>query len=61
MTIIFRFKDGFELPIECESFELTTNSVTGKIMDYKITGIKDNKPLYLPLDNIVCIWRKMGD
>lgn len=59
MTIVFRFKDGFELPIECESFELTTNSITGKIMDYKITGIKDNKPLYMPLDDIVCIWRKI--
>ena len=59
MTIIIRFKDEFELPIECESFELTTNNITGKIMDYKITGIKNNKPLYLPLDDIACIWRKI--
>ena len=59
MTIIIRFKDGFELPIECESFELTTNNITGKIMDYKMIGIKNNKPLYLPLDDIACIWRKI--
>ena len=59
MTIIIRFRDGFELPIKCETFERTVNHITGKIIDYKITGIKDNKQLYMPLDDIVCIWRKM--
>ena len=58
MTIIIRFRDGFELPIKCETFEKTVNHITGKIIDYKITGIEDNKPLYLSLEDIICIYRK---
>lgn len=61
MTIVFRFKDGFELPVECESFKCSTNGMTGEISSYKISGITNNKPLYLRMEDIVCIWRKGGD
>lgn len=61
MTIVFRFRDGFELPVECESFECSTNSMTGQISNYKIKGITDNKPLFVSLDDVICVWRKGGD
>ena len=60
MTIVIRFKDGFELPVECESFKCSTNGMTGEISSYKISGITNNKPLYLRMEDIVCIWRKGG-
>ena len=61
MTIVFRFKDGFELPVECESFECGTNSMTGHISNYKIKGITNNKPIFISLDDVICVWRKGGD
>jgi hypothetical protein len=61
MTIVFRFKDGFELPVECEYFQCDVHPVTGLISGYKISGITNNKPLYLRMEDIVCIWRKGGD
>ena len=60
MTIVIRFKDGFELPVECESFKCSTNDMTGEISSYKISGITNNKPLYMRMEDIVCIWRKGG-
>ena len=60
MTIIFRFWDGFELPVECESFEYSNDIMTGQLSDYKIKGIKDNKPIYISLNDVICIWRKVG-
>lgn len=61
MTIVFRFRDGFELPVECESFEYSTSNITGQISSYKIKGIKDNKPIYVSLNDVICIWRKVGE
>ena len=61
MTIVFRFRDGFELPVECESFECSTNHITGQIDNYKIKGITGNKPIFMSLDDVMCIWRKGGD
>ena len=61
MTIVFRFRDGFELPVECESFECSTNVMTGQLNTYKIKGITDNKPLFISLDDVVCIWKKVGE
>ena len=61
MTIVIRFRDGFELPVECESCECGTNSVTGKLSNYKIKGITSNKPIFVSLDDVICIWRKGGE
>ena len=58
MTVVFRFKDGFELPVECESFECGTNSMTGQLSSYTIKGIKGNKPIYISLEDVLCVWRK---
>lgn len=44
MRIKVRFKSGFELPITCDDFGITTHAMTGEITEYDIKGIKDNKP-----------------
>lgn len=61
MTIIFRFRDGFELPVECESYEFSTNKMTGQLSSYKIKGITGNKPIFISLEDVICVWRKGGD
>ena len=59
MRIIIRFKSGFELPITCDSFGVTTHVVTGEITEYNIDGIKDNKPIFFRSEDIECIFRDM--
>jgi NADH pyrophosphatase NudC (nudix superfamily) len=57
MRIIVRFKSGFELPITCDDFSITTHVMTGEITDYDIKGIKDNKPIFFRSEDVECIFR----
>ena len=59
MRIIVRFKSGFELPVTCESFSITTNPITGEIDEYTIKGIKDNKLIFFRSVDVECIYRDM--
>lgn len=59
MRIIIRFKDGFELPITCESYSFSTHSMTGEIEKYTIKGIKDNIPIFFRSEDVECIYRDM--
>ncbi len=61
MKIRIRFKSGFELPITCEEFSITKSALYGEIASYDIKGIKDNKPLFLRLEDIEYIIREVGN
>ena len=58
MTLVFIFKNGATLEVECESAKVRTSNITGKIIGYQIEGITSNKPLYTDVDEIVCIYQK---
>lgn len=58
MTLVFIFKNGATLEVECESAKVFTNSVTSTITGYQIDGITRNKPLYTDLSEIACIYQK---
>lgn len=58
MKIIICFKNGKELVITCEEFELEKD-IQGNPKGYHIKGIKDNKPLYINFDEIIYISRKV--
>ncbi len=60
MRVIIRFKSGFELPITCDAFKITTHALTGEITEYEIKGIKDNAPMFFRSEDIECIFREMG-
>lgn len=57
MKIIIRFKSGFELPVICEEakFQYELSELTG----YTFKGIKDNKPIYIHMSDVECIYRDM--
>ena len=59
MKIVFRFKNGYELPITCKTFTLTKHSILGEITGYHIEGIEDNKPLFFRMEDVECIYQKM--
>ena len=39
----------------CESF--TLNKTLGEITGYKIEGMKDRKPLYISIEDVLCVYR----
>ncbi len=60
MTTVIIFKNGKELKIKCDEFTTKTNGY-GNFTGYEIKGIKENKPLYISFDQIVCIYRVIAD
>ncbi len=56
MKIIIHYKNGFELPVECESIQVETD-IYNNLNGYQIKGIKVNKPLYISMKDVLCIWR----
>jgi len=60
MTIVFRFRDGFELKMKCKSFTVERNGL-GEICGYKAEGITENKPIDFKFEDIMCIYRVLSD
>lgn len=57
MIISVVFKSGFELWIKCEKIDISVNKLTGQLTKYAIAGIEDNKPIYIDVNEIACIYR----
>ena len=55
MKITIVFKNGYSFCMTCESF--TLNKTFGEITGYKIEGIKDRKPLYISIEDVLCVYR----
>lgn len=60
MTIVFVFKNGEKLKSKCEDFSVTT-SFTTQLTGFEMNGITENKPVYVDMNNIQCIYRVMSD
>lgn len=59
--IVIRLKSGFELPIECEEAKFRTSQSTGELVGYEVKGCKNNKPIFLQLEDIECVWQVMEE
>lgn len=57
-TVEIILKNGKEFSIECENFTVEINKFTGHLQSYKATGIKNNLPLYLDIEEVVAIIQK---
>lgn len=57
MTVVFVFKNGYELKVKRENVTLTTSNLIGRITGYTIDGIDSNKPLYIDVNEIICVYR----
>jgi hypothetical protein len=55
MKVTIVFKNGYSLSVTCESFTLKENSCG--IYGYDIRGIKDHKPIYIKIEDVICIYR----
>ena len=58
MKITICFRNGTKIDVECDEFETTYNKNSGKLESYMITGIKDTKPVYMDISEILWITRE---
>lgn len=56
MKITIVFKNGYSFSMTCESFTLRKNAFE-QVTGYEIKGIKDHKPLYISIEDIMCVYR----
>ena len=60
MSIRIILKSGVEFTVNCDKFTLNKNGL-GKITGYDISGITENKPVYLDFDEVAAIVRLYSD
>lgn len=60
MTIVLVMDDSFELKVKCENCTIERNGF-GTITNIRFSGIKENKPLFLPTERVKCIYRVLSD
>ena len=56
MSITIVFKNGYSFSMTCESFTIKQD-VFGQLTGYDIKGIKDRKPLYISIEDVMCVYR----
>ena len=60
MTIVFAFKNGFELRMKCKEFSLIRNCLD-VVTGYEAKGITENKPIEFNFEDVLCIYRVLSD
>jgi hypothetical protein len=56
MRVTIVFKNGYSFSVTCESFTFKQD-VFGQLTGYDIKGIKDRKPLYISIEDVMCVYR----
>ena len=60
MTIVFVFKNGFQLRMKCRDFSLNRNGL-GMVTGYEAKGVTENKLIEFDIKDVLCIYRVMSD
>ena len=60
MSIRIILKSGAEFTVKCDKFTLKQNGL-GKATGFDISGITENKPVYLDFDEVAAIVRLYSD
>lgn len=56
MTMVFVFKNGEKLKVKCEDCNINIG-VRGNLTGYEMTGITENRPMYIDISSVQCIYR----
>jgi len=56
MSITIVFKNGYSFSVTCESFIIKQDGF-GQLTGYEIKGIKGRKPLYISIEDVMCVYR----
>ena len=57
MVVVIKFKNGTDLNVECKEFKVEISGLTGTLSSYSIKGITRHKPVYIDLNEVLCIYR----
>ena len=60
MTVRIILKSGVEFSVKCDKFTLTRNRFD-QVTGYDITGITENKPVYLDFEQVAAVVRVYSD
>ena len=60
MTIRVILKSGVEFAIKCEKFTVNRDGF-GNLVGYDISGITENKPVYLDFEQVAAVVRVFSD
>lgn len=60
MTIVFVFKNGFELKMKCKDFLLHRNGLD-MVTGYEAKSVTENKPIEFDFEDVLCIYRVLSD
>lgn len=60
MSIRVILKSGAEFTVKCDKFNLTTNALD-QVTGYNISGITENKPVYLDFEQVAAVVRTLSD
>lgn len=60
MTIRVILKSGVEFAIKCEKFTVNRDGL-GNVVGYDISGITENKPVYLDFEQVAAVVRVFSD
>lgn len=60
MSIRVIFKCGAEFTIKCDKFALEKTAL-GEVTSYDISGIAENKPIYLDFNQVAAVVRICSD
>ena len=55
MNITFIFKNGYKMTTKCEKITLNRSTVDNSLQGFQMTGVTGQTPLYVDLDQILCI------
>lgn len=60
MTIVFVLENDKEFRMKCEEFTVEKNGLD-ELSGWRATGITENKPIYMPIENVKMIYRVISD
>lgn len=59
--VVIRLKSGFEMRVDCETFKLKTNAVTGELTNAYWDGCKNIRPMFFRLEDVDCIYQTIEE
>lgn len=59
--VVIVFRNGYELHVEAEQFEVKKSDYTNDLLRIATKGCKNYEPIYIRLDDVVCIYKVLEE
>ena len=55
IRVRFILKNGWDIPVVCKNYTITTSNLTGELTNYSLTGVEGRHPIFIRFNEIVAI------